>query len=1114
MAADKQKIQRCLKSFDFTHLFIEELGWDYTKELPLSITVKGQTYTLRPLAHKRDFKVYVCDPNLQGRIPEDAHLRLIDREMTAFAYEHIIIYGDAAKEQQVWQWVKREQGKPLAPRTNRLAKGQSGDLLAQKLVHLAFDLQEEESLTNPVVSGRVRNAFDVERVTKRFFERFQVEHKKFMGFIEGITAQGDREWYTSIMLNRLMFVYFIQRQGFLNTTSDNKLNGDPNYLRNHLKLTQEQHGPDTFHSFYRYFLLRLFHEGLSIHQSERTPELDRLLGKIPYLNGGLFDVHQLEHEHPAIQIADEAFERIFDFFDEFDWHLDDRPNKAGNEINPDVLGYIFEKYINQKQMGAYYTKEDITEYISKNTIIPYLFESAREKCIIAFEPQGQVWSLLRDNPDEYIYEAVAKGTLLPLPPEIEVGLHAVAQRSEWNKAAPDEYALPTETWREVVARRTRHEEVRAKLMAGEITSINDLITYNLNIRAFALDVISNCEGPELLQAFYNSIATMTVLDPTCGSGAFLFAALNILEPLYEACLGRMQKLVTERDSLDAQLEPMKRRKYPRIDSFRAILKEVEKHPNRAYFILKSIIINNLFGVDIMEEATEICKLRLFLKLVSQVTRYSEIEPLPDIDFNIRAGNTLVGFSTLEEVRAVVTKDLRSAMTAGSILEEIEYKAKEIERDYKNFRRIQTSLTLEPMTLSAAKQQLRQKLSDQNATLDRYLAVEYNIDQHNLNASDYCTKLYLWQKSHQPFHWYVQFYEIMQSGGFDVIIGNPPYVDLKDFKGYGLKGFATIATRNLYSLILERCKQTISHQGYQGYIVPVSSISTEGYLSLQQVLRNYRMFFSSYDDRPAHLFDGLDKNTLSILILAPNIPRFCATSTRLSRWSAEERSILFTKLQYEATPELTLKGAFPKIGSSVESKIWHKVFYQNSPLVSFCTPKPGITAYYSRKVNAFLQALDFVPEVRDGTGKLRSPSEFKELIFSTQAAADAAFCCLNSTLFRWFLDVVSDGSHLNRREVDNFPFNPIKVSSEYPELQELARHLSKNLQRTSTYKIMRYKHDTLTVQCIIPKYSKSIIDEIDRVLARHYGFTDEELDFIINYDIKYRMWRDSGEEDEE
>src|SRR5207302_843056 len=94
-----------------------------------------------------------------------------------------------------------------------------------------------------------------------------------------------------------------------------------------------------------------------------------------------------------------------------------------------------------------------------------------------------------------------------------------------------------------------------------------------------------------------------------------------------------------------------------IPRFRDILAQVAKHPNRRYFILKSIIINNLYGVDIMEEAVEICKLRLFLKLVSQIDRFQDIEPLPDIDFNIRAGNTLVGFATYAEAERAITSKL-------------------------------------------------------------------------------------------------------------------------------------------------------------------------------------------------------------------------------------------------------------------------------------------------------------------------------------------------------------------------------------------------------------------------------------------------------------------------
>jgi len=172
------------------------------------------------------------------------------------------------------------------------------------------------------------------------------------------------------------------------------------------------------------------------------------------------------------------------------------------------------------------------------------------------------------------------------------------------------YALPTEIWREHVARRQRCLEIRQKLQNGEIHQINDLITYNLDITQFAEDVISKSEGPELLRASYDAITSISVLDPTCGSGAFLFAALNILEELYDACINRMEIFIDDAD----RAEPGNRK----YKDFRQTLEQMAKHPSRQYFIYKSIIINNLFGVDIMEEAVEICKLRLFLKLVAQV----------------------------------------------------------------------------------------------------------------------------------------------------------------------------------------------------------------------------------------------------------------------------------------------------------------------------------------------------------------------------------------------------------------------------------------------------------------------------------------------------------------
>lgn len=597
MPLDRNRCRPLLQSFDFTGLFIDELGWD-THKATHEIPLPDRSVRLEAIAHKRGFVAWHC-PTAKGSIfPDAAARRRIEREATKAAHEHLIVFTDAGNSRQIWQWVRRDPGQPLRVREVEWTGGQSGEVILQKLDPLFVSFDEEETITLPEVVGRARANVN-ERVTKKFYEEFRKQHAAFLKFIDGIPNQGDHEWYASVMLNRLMFVYFVQRKGFLD--------GDTDYLRNRLKSLKEKNKGDKFYSFYRYFLVKLFHQGLG--GKARKPELEKLIGRVPYLNGGIFDVHQLESDYgDAIQIPDKAFEAIFDYFDRYQWHLDERPLRDDNEINPDVLGHIFEKYINQKQMGAYYTKEDITEYISKSTIIPFLFDAARAKCKGFFEnPNGPtVWDLLRENPDRYIYPAVRHGTDKPLPPEIAAGLdttkpNLIERRQPWNKPASADYALPTEIWREVVARRQRCEEVRKKLAAGEVREVNDFITLNLDLRQFAQDVIQNCEGPDLLMAFWNAISTITVLDPTGGSGAFIFAALNILEPLYEACLDRMEAFLAEWGEEGKKAHPNNHKKFIEVLANVA----APAHPNRRYFVLKSIILNNLYAVDIMEEAVEI-----------------------------------------------------------------------------------------------------------------------------------------------------------------------------------------------------------------------------------------------------------------------------------------------------------------------------------------------------------------------------------------------------------------------------------------------------------------------------------------------------------------------------
>src|SRR5690242_16124594 len=159
MTTTREKIQQHLRDCTFKELFVEELGWNILHEPPLALAVEGSTYVLRPLVEKRGVRIFVCDPDPQGKIPTDRLLRQVEREVTRYAYEHVIIYTDAARENQVWQWVKREQGKPLAPRLHRYHSGQSGELLAQKLERLAIGLQEEERIHMTEVASRVARAF-------------------------------------------------------------------------------------------------------------------------------------------------------------------------------------------------------------------------------------------------------------------------------------------------------------------------------------------------------------------------------------------------------------------------------------------------------------------------------------------------------------------------------------------------------------------------------------------------------------------------------------------------------------------------------------------------------------------------------------------------------------------------------------------------------------------------------------------------------------------------------------------------------------------------------------------------------------------------------------------
>ncbi len=180
--------------------------------------------------------------------------------------------------------MKRENGKK-EPREHLYMQGRPGDLSLNKLEAMAFDMstfEKEGAISVLTVAQSLQNALDVERVTKRFFDDYKVKHDEFSKKIVGIDHERDKRWYASILLNRLMFIYFLQSKRFVN-------NGQIDYLQAKFQESRDEQADQ----YYNVFLKQLFFEGFAKPEEERSDEAKKRLGQITsYLNGGLFLLHR------------------------------------------------------------------------------------------------------------------------------------------------------------------------------------------------------------------------------------------------------------------------------------------------------------------------------------------------------------------------------------------------------------------------------------------------------------------------------------------------------------------------------------------------------------------------------------------------------------------------------------------------------------------------------------------------------------------------------------------------------------------------------------------------------------------------------------------------------
>jgi hypothetical protein len=583
-----------------------------------------------------------------------------------------------------------------------------------------------------------------------------------------------------------------------------------------------------------------------------------------------------------------------------------------------------------------------------------------------------------------------------------------------------------------------------------------------------------------------------VLDPTCGSGAFLFAALNILEPLYEACIQRMDEFYKDNPKVNDDFEQ------------RLVPIHSGEHPNLSYYIYKTIILNNLYGVDLMKEAVEIAKLRLFLKLVAEVDpsrrkKNCGLEPLPDIDFNIRSGNTLVGFATERQLEEVV-KSTEGDLVYKEKLEGLKTACKSVEKVFEHFQKIQTETSFDNSAHKESKTALANELKELDEKLNRYLAETYGLGANTQwkSKKEKESAYQAWKESHQPFHWLAEFYGIISRGGFDVVIGNPPYVEYSKVKNiYLIKNYETESCGNLYAFIMERISILSHNKCNLGLIVPMSVTSIRDYEKLRIHLNNHYniQWISNHAIRPMSLFVDVSQR-LSIFLGRKSVDKKLILHTTKYLRNKNEMVYLFQNLEWQISSNKTFDSIVPKIGTNIEMTLLEKVLKNNlNTEYIFSDNRKHIMYLKDYGETYWIFPFSFIPY-------LTPIKSFKQLYFNSMDELKLMTTILNSNLFYWFYTLISDCWHFGKWHIQNFNVSPQLI-------EELKQPLISCHDRLiESYKLNRIKRYDKRIAGDLYEYkiskSKPIIDEIDKVIAKYYGFTEEELDFIINYDIKYRM----------
>ncbi len=578
------------------------------------------------------------------------------------------------------------------------------------------------------------------------------------------------------------------------------------------------------------------------------------------------------------------------------------------------------------------------------------------------------------------------------------------------------------------------------------------------------------EKINIKEAIGKRLREVRICDPAIGSGAF---PMGLLRELF-SCRMALAAAKEEKEKKNAEAA---------ADS----AAEKKKKENAAALLKREIIQNNIYGVDIESGAVEIARLRFWLALV-----VDEQSPatLPNLDFKIMQGNSL-----LEEYHGIDLSKLTDKKNDTDPHTGVQVTIYDTELDA-------LRLSLSNMIAayySCADHKARLLLRDEIKEMVRK-EMAANHTKEDLSGVDiYATSAF--------FLWHTWFADVFAQGGFDIVIGNPPYGATYSAEERAIykKKYLTAQTikgqqkgsLDTFTLFIERGFTLLRKDGVLAYIVPMAITSSDSVTGVHRLLMSQcaTLRLSSYAVRPQPVFENAVVDVSILQCTKTLTPCQHLFSTKMYRKGNDfNLQQLIDNLQFVDVKGLTLFGRIPKIGTEIEKSILTKL-NTHKRLSEYIKDK-GHTIYYRFAGGRYFKVI---------TNYSNGSSAERTICLGTQAIANAVGCILSSSLSFWFYQIYSDNHNWKDYEIKNFPLPPLS-DKDIAFLNALyARYLAdieakaniRTASGTSTYNVATFKEYKIV-------RSKAIIDEIDDYICPLYGLTAEETEFIKTYELSFRL----------